>query len=81
MVGESLRALLLEMHGYNVNIIEFASSRYTDKNVMVRAKKGQAKNQEELFDEYMSLRSAFQISPALEHYLGQEVDNAGQLLP
>lgn len=76
MVGDSLRALLLEMQGYNVNIIEFASSRYTDKNVMLRAKKGQTKDRSELFDQYVLLRSAFRLSPALEGYLCQEIENS-----
>jgi methyltransferase family protein len=72
MVGDSLRALLLEMQGYRVNIIEFASSRYTDKNVMLRAKKGQTEDRDRLYDQYRLLRSAFQLSPALERYLCQE---------
>jgi hypothetical protein len=40
MVGDSLRAMLLEMQGYQVDILEFASTRHTDKNIMLRAKKG-----------------------------------------
>jgi hypothetical protein len=40
MVGDSLRAMLLEMQGYQVYILEFASTRHTDKNIMLRAKKG-----------------------------------------
>jgi hypothetical protein len=44
MVGDSLRAMLLEMQGYQVDIIEFSSIRYTDKNIMLRAKIGQTRN-------------------------------------
>ena len=39
MIADSLRALLLENSGYRVDIFDFVSSRYTDKNTMVRAVK------------------------------------------
>jgi hypothetical protein len=76
MAGDSLRALLLEMEGYQVDIIEFASLRYTDKNVMLRAQKGQMKDRDELADQYLLLRNAFQLTPALERYLCQGDDNS-----
>ena len=74
MVGDSLRAILLEMQGYKVDIIEFASTRYTDKNVMLRAKKAHTPNIEQLNDQYQMLQKMFNFSPALEHYL---LDNRG----
>ncbi len=61
--------MLLEMQGYQVDIIEFASTRYTDKNVMLRAKKGQPRNLAELKEKYQTLQKTFRFSPALEHYL------------
>jgi hypothetical protein len=69
MVGDSLRAMLLEMHGYQVDIIEFASSRYTDKNIMLRAKRGHANNVAQLSEQYQKLQQTFNFSPALEGYL------------
>jgi len=69
MVGDSLRAMLLEMQGYQVDIIEFASSRYTDKNIMLRAKKGQTRNIEKLSEQYRTLQETFNIYPTLEGYL------------
>ena len=72
MVGDSLRALLLEMQGYKVDILEFVSSRYTDKNILVRAQKGAAHNRHKLLEEYFRLQQAFQIRPSLEQYLRQE---------
>ena len=72
MVGDSLRAMLLEMQGYQVDIIEFASTRFTDKNIMLRAKRGQAKNIDKLNDQYHMLQKVFNFSPALEHYLTNE---------
>jgi hypothetical protein len=69
MVGDSLRAILLEMQGYQVDIIEFASSRYTDKNIMLRAKKGQTNNIDKLSEQYRTLQETFNIYPTLEVYL------------
>jgi hypothetical protein len=72
MVGDALRALLLEMRGYKVDILEFVSPRYTDKNIMMRVRKSHARNVEELRDEYVRLRNAFHVTPSLEEYLEGE---------
>lgn len=71
MVGDSLRALLLEMQGYEVDIFQYASSRYSDKNIMLRAKKGGAKNPDSLREQYRLLTKTFNFAPALEQYLNQ----------
>ena len=69
MVGDSLRALLLEMQGYKVDILEFVSSRHTDKNIMMRAQRGHVQNMDVLKQEYEALREMFHVSPSLEYYL------------
>jgi SAM-dependent methyltransferase len=71
MVGDSLRALLLEMQGYKVDILEFVSSRHTDKNIMMRAQRGHVKDTDTLKQEYEALRTMFHVSPSLEYYLEQ----------
>jgi hypothetical protein len=68
MVGDAMRALLLASQGYAVDMVEFVSSRYTDKNVMVRAKCGGAQSNGEVFLEYANLKKAFNITPPLETY-------------
>ncbi|MBF9018826.1 MULTISPECIES: hypothetical protein [unclassified Oceanispirochaeta] len=52
MVADTLRAHLLEMKGYRVDIFDFVSSRYTDKNVMIRAKKNGRSVPESLLEDY-----------------------------
>lgn len=52
MAGDALRTMLLEMNGYRTDIIEFVPSRYTDKNVMLRATRGNAGPADELAEEY-----------------------------
>jgi hypothetical protein len=69
MVGDALRALLLEMQGYKVDILEFVSSRHTDKNIMLRAQKSQLNNVDKLRTEYAKLRNEFHVRPSLETYL------------
>ena len=73
MVGDSLRAMLLEMQGYKVDILEFVSSRHTDKNIMMRAQRGQFHDTNVLKQEYKILRDMFHVSPSLEFYLEQGV--------
>lgn len=71
MVGDSLRGLLLEMIGYKVSIFEFVSSRYTDKNIMLRAKKSSLGKIQHLEEEYQKIKSEFMVTPELEKYLGK----------
>lgn len=69
MIGDSLRALLLESKGYKTDIFEFVSSRYTDKNIMIRATRSNPNNILKAEAEYKQLSSQFNISPYLEDYL------------
>lgn len=69
MVGDSLRALLLESRGYQTDIIEFVSSRYTDKNIMIRAVKSNLTNVQKVTEEYHLLQSQFNVQVHLAQYL------------
>ncbi|MCG8570438.1 MAG: SAM-dependent methyltransferase [Spirochaetes bacterium] len=71
MIGDSLRALLMESAGYQANIIEFVSSRYTDKNVMLRATKSNPNKILKAKEEYQQLSQLFNIRPILEGYLSK----------
>ncbi len=72
MIGDSLRALLLESNSYQVDIFEFVSSRYTDKNIMIRGKKGNF-NTLGPQKEYETLSAQFNVKPVLENYLNQDL--------
>jgi len=69
MVGDSMRTLLMEMSGYSADVIEFVSSRYTNKNAMIRARKGTPKLKTLAKSEYEELSNEFRIRPKLENYL------------
>ena len=70
MAGDALRALLLEMRGYRTDVLDFAPSRFTDKNVMLRARKSAVKYRGGLQEEYEHLRDCLGLAPPLEEYLG-----------
>ncbi len=69
MVGDSLRALLLEIEGYKTDIFEFVSSRYTEKNIMIRVSKTSFRKDYDAREEYLKLSSEFHIRPELEKYI------------
>jgi SAM-dependent methyltransferase len=71
MIGDSMRALLLEQLGYGVNIFEFVAAGYTPKNIMLRAIKDSAKNQEKNTAKikYTQLVEMFNFVPELENLL------------
>ena len=71
MVGDSLRALLMETEGYKADLYEFISSRYTDKNIILRAKKAGYSKSAETRQEYEFLSKQFNVQPALEGYIQQ----------
>ena len=73
MISDTLRALLLEQNEYKVDIFDFVSSRYTDKNSMIRAKRTGFKKQFDAEAEYASLSGEFKMKPYLEELLLETV--------
>ncbi|OGT21914.1 MAG: hypothetical protein A3C55_01245 [Gammaproteobacteria bacterium RIFCSPHIGHO2_02_FULL_42_13] len=71
MIGDSMRALLLEHLGYGVDIFEFVAAEHTPKNIMLRGIKGTAKKYETetAMTQYKQLVELFNFSPALEDLL------------
>jgi len=75
MISDSMRALLLERNQYKVDIFDFVSSRFTEKNAMVRAIRTGSQKQEAVVREYESLSKEFRMTPYLEELL-QELELA-----
>ncbi|MBS7614270.1 SAM-dependent methyltransferase [Candidatus Bathyarchaeota archaeon] len=65
---ETLRKLALESCGYKVDMFEFVPTRYTPKNIMLRAEKKQAQNPESL-KAYSALRDYFNVKPKIQDFL------------
>lgn len=69
MVADTMRAHLLAARGYKVDVFEFTSSRHTDKNVMMRARKSGQRGAAHLSEEYQRLRRGFNVEPELAQLL------------
>ncbi|WP_203916230.1 class I SAM-dependent methyltransferase, partial [Rugosimonospora africana] len=69
VLTDALRAALLRLHGYRVDVVEFVDSRHTPRNVLLRARRTGAPPTEEQRAEYASLVGAWNITPALAKLL------------
>lgn len=52
LVTDSLRANVLEILGYKVQVLEFIDMEYTPKNILIRATKNSNKNNKEAINKY-----------------------------
>lgn len=71
MLGDSMRALLLEHLGYGVKVFEFVAAEQTPKNIMLRATSNTAKKSEKegAMAHYKHLVATFNFAPHLEQLL------------
>ena len=65
---DALRALLMEAHGYHVDVFEFVPTSVTPKNVMLRGERIGGTTTEAA-ETYAHLKETFGVSPALERML------------
>ena len=74
-VTDAARARLLELAGYDVQVVEFVPLEHTPKNVLLRATRTErpARDRERLATEYRAFADALGIEPALERLLGDVV--------
>ena len=66
VLTDSLRASLLRVHGYKVDVVEFVDSQHTPRNLLLRARRTGV-NVDRL--EYDALTSQWGVTPALEKLL------------
>lgn len=67
MITDTIRALLLEKHGYTTKVFEWISTEHTGKNVMITAIKNEiSKVDKEVLTQITNLKSYFGIK---EHHL------------
>lgn len=72
LLTDTLRAKLLEVFGYRVNIMEFIETEHTPKNILLRAVKKTHHTEADrkaAYTEYRALTNFFSVSPALETLL------------
>ena len=68
LVTDTLRAQLLELHGYRAQLVELVPLEHTQKNILIRAVRG-APAGEEAQRSYEELRDSLGLDPALERLL------------
>jgi SAM-dependent methyltransferase len=70
VLTDSLRATLLRLSGYRVEVVEFVDSQHTPRNLLLRAVRTDAPVDGTLHEEYAALTAAWGVTPALAPMLG-----------
>ncbi len=65
VLTDSLRAAILRLVGYRVEVIEFVDSRHTPRNALIRAVRTEAAPDQATLDAYYSLVAQWGVRPAL----------------
>jgi SAM-dependent methyltransferase len=73
VLTDALRACLLRLLGYRVDVVEFVDSRHTPRNALIRAVRTGAAPTPEAVAEYRALVDAWQVTPALARMLTPEL--------
>jgi SAM-dependent methyltransferase len=68
-VTDAVRAQLLGLAGYDVQVTEFVELEHTPKNLLIRAVRRPGRDTEKLAREYIELKRALGIEPYLERAL------------
>jgi SAM-dependent methyltransferase len=76
VLTDALRALVLRMLGYKVDVVEFVDSRHTPRNAMVRAVRSDSRPRAAVLAEYRALTADWNVHPALARMLDDEVTRA-----
>jgi SAM-dependent methyltransferase len=69
VLTDSLRASLLRLHGYRVEVVEFIDSAHTPRNLLLRARRTDAPPTAAQQAEYDALTAQWSVTPALEKLL------------
>ena len=70
---DSLRAQILKLLGYRVDIVEFVGGEHTPRNIMIRAVKTGVKVDPAEVDRYQAMLADWKIAPHLAELLKSEL--------
>jgi SAM-dependent methyltransferase len=76
VLTDTVRADLLRLLGYKVDVVEFIDSRHTPRNALIRAVRTQAPPTARRAAEYAELVQAWRLRPALADRLAGELSTA-----
>lgn len=75
LLTDTCRAKILELLGYQVQVLEFIDLEHTPKNILIRAIKHSHTISKTKLSEYHALKEAFQITPDLEKRFFSELSH------
>ena len=73
LITDSLRAQILKLLGYRVDIVEFIGGEHTARNILIRAVKTNQSASDIDKDRYQQMLTQWQINPYLAKLLGSEL--------
>jgi SAM-dependent methyltransferase len=73
LITDSLRAQILKLLGYRVDIVEFIGGEHTARNILIRAVKTNQSSSDIDKDRYQQILSQWQIKPYLAKLLAAEL--------
>jgi hypothetical protein len=71
MVTDALRALTLQICGYQTEVVEFVATEHTQRNIMLRATKRFPAGNPTFISEYITFKQFWGVTPYLEKLLGE----------
>jgi len=73
VLTDSVRADLLRLLGYRVDVVEFIDSKHTPRNALIRALRTEAAPTARRISEYTELVASWQVHPVLAELLADEL--------
>jgi len=73
VLTDSVRADLLRLLGYRVDVVEFIDSKHTPRNALIRALRTESPPTARRISEYTELVAGWQVQPALAELLADEL--------
>ena len=78
ILTDSIRAELIRIVGYRVDVIEYVSDEHTNRNLMVRAIRTGAPPRKQDLDSYDAMIQQWQVRPRLAQLIADKVESARQ---
>lgn len=79
LITDSLRAQILKLLGYKVDIVEFIGGEHTARNILIRAVKSDLPALQIDKERYIQMLNQWQIKPYLANLLEQELKTTAQI--
>ena len=79
LMTDSLRAQILKLLGYKVDIVEFIGGEHTMRNVLIRATKTNQKATASDIDSYLQFINLWQVKPYLAKLLSAELKTSARI--